>query len=386
MSRPGLVVFSDDWGRHPSSCQHLVSHLLDDFAVTWVNTIGMRTLKLDRATLARGAEKLGQWFGGRPRPAPGADADAGGPRVLNPRMWPGFGSAASRRLNRELLERALSRHVPRLESQVLLTTIPIVADLVGRIPARRWVYYCVDDFSVWPGLDGETLRSMEAALVASVDEVIAAGENLATHLRALGREPKILAHGVDLERWAGRDAGTTAPRLLKGIERPLVLFWGLIDQRLDIEWLSRLAERLPGGTIGLVGPQQAPDVALARLPRVELLGPVPFEQLPSWAACADVLVMPYRDMPVTRAMQPLKLKEYLATGKPVVVRRLPGTVAWEDCLYAVDSADAFAAAVLEALSAGVPASQREARRRLEAERWSGKAGQLRQWLLEEGSP
>ena len=52
-NRPNLIVFSDDWGRHPSSCQHLTSHLLDDFNVTWLNTIGTRPPRLDLATVSR---------------------------------------------------------------------------------------------------------------------------------------------------------------------------------------------------------------------------------------------------------------------------------------------------------------------------------------------
>lgn len=379
MSRPGLVVFGDDWGRHPSSCQHLVSHLLTDFSVTWVNTIGTRTLQFDLVTLSRGAEKLRQWSGNS------TQINAAGPRVLNPRMLPSFRGSVARTVNRRLLERSLRRHIPELDSHIVLTTIPLVADLLGRLRARRWIYYCVDDFSVWPGLDGETLRNMEISLVAGVDEIIAAGENLAERIRALGRNPRILEHGVDLEHWSkSQDGVIILPSRLKGLGRPLILFWGLIDQRLDVEWLRCLSKHLRTGTIGLVGPQQAPDSELTSIPHVTLLGPAPYEELPVLAACADVLVMPYRDLPVTRAMQPLKLKEYLATDKPVIVRSLPGTAAWEDCLCAVDSAQAFTDAVLQALVRGVPEGQRLARRRLESERWSAKAGTLRRWLTEAG--
>jgi len=56
-----LIVFSDDWGRHPSSCQHLVSHLLDCCEVTWINTIGMRPPRFDLTTLKRGLDKIQQW-------------------------------------------------------------------------------------------------------------------------------------------------------------------------------------------------------------------------------------------------------------------------------------------------------------------------------------
>ena len=64
-----------------------------------------------------------------------------------------------------------------------ITTIPIVADLVGRLPVRRWVYYCVDDFSVWPGLDGELLGRMEDELLAKVDRTIAVSDTLMESLR-----------------------------------------------------------------------------------------------------------------------------------------------------------------------------------------------------------
>ncbi len=56
-----LLVFSDDWGRHPSSCQHLVRNLLDRYPVLWVNTIGTRAPRLDVQTLKRVTEKLCQW-------------------------------------------------------------------------------------------------------------------------------------------------------------------------------------------------------------------------------------------------------------------------------------------------------------------------------------
>src|SRR5437867_285086 len=79
---PAILVFSDDWGRHPSSCQHLISRLLDRYRVYWINTIGMRTPHLDWATLKRGAEKIRHWL--RPRSHPVQAAD--NPRVLNPRM------------------------------------------------------------------------------------------------------------------------------------------------------------------------------------------------------------------------------------------------------------------------------------------------------------
>src|SRR5690349_10655099 len=121
--RAGLLVFADDWGRHPSSCQHLVRHLLPRHDVSWVNTIGTRTPKFDLATLSRGLEKARQWLS-RPADARALPANL---RVLNPRMWPWFGSRLGRGLNRRLLVRQLGpllRSLP--EPPVAVTTLPIV--------------------------------------------------------------------------------------------------------------------------------------------------------------------------------------------------------------------------------------------------------------------
>jgi hypothetical protein len=91
--------------------------------------------------------------------------------------------------------------------------------------------------------------------------------------------------------------------------------------------------------------------------------------------------MPYADLPVTRAMQPLKLKEYLATGRPVVVRDLPATRAWADALDLAGTPEAFSRAVRERLVTGLPAPQRQARVRLAEESWAAKARALERWLL-----
>ena len=369
-----LLVFADDWGRHPSSCQHLVRELLPRRQVVWVNTIGTRPPRLDRATLRRGLEKARQWL--RPaRRASGRQPDVApaNPLVLNPRMWPWLSSALDRRLNRWLLAKQLAPVVRDLPAPpVAVTTLPVVADLTDVLPVARWVYYCVDDFSLWPGLDGAALRRLEERLVRRVDEVVAVSETLRDRLAGLtGRPVHLLTHGVDLDFWS--DGTARPPAALGGRERPLVVFWGVVDRRTDVAFVRRLAEDLPRGTVVLAGPHNDPDPALLRLPRVVATGSLPFEQLPALAREAAVLVMPYADLPVTRAMQPLKLKEYLATGRPAVVRALPATRAWADCLDLADSPEAFAAVVRRRLATGLPAGQRAARGRLADESWVAKA-------------
>jgi glycosyltransferase involved in cell wall biosynthesis len=376
-----LLVFADDWGRHPSSCQHLIRHLLPEHQVHWVNTIGTRTPRLDWETFRRGLGKLGQWL---KRPAPKA-ALPDNLRVTNPKMWPSFRSSFGRWMNRKLLTRhlvPLLRNLP--EQPVGVTTIPMVADILDDLPVRRWVYYCVDDFSTWPGLDQNTMGRMERQLLERVDEVVAVSENLQERLAGLGRTSTLLTHGVDLDFWTGR-ASDSLPELNQ-LPRPLVVFFGLIDRRLDLTFLARLGETLRQGTILLVGPQSDPDPALSKMSRLTIWPALRYEQLPTLARAADVLMMPYADLTVTRAMQPLKLKEYLAASRPAVVRDLPANREWADCLDLAASPEGFADAVLRRIQTGLPEDQRTARYRLQAESWAQKARQFEQILQGEKAP
>ncbi len=443
---PPWLVFADDWGRHPSSCQHLVKHVLPHRHVVWVNTIGTRPPRLDWGTVKRAAGKIKGWVipnrvaGSRREPDPMSLSErATHPAILSPKMWPSFRSAFGRRLNRKLLLRALRPVVNALPSPpVVVTTLPLVADLIGELPAARWVYYCVDDFSVWPGYDGETMLRMERDLVPKVDAVVTVSETLKAKLAAMGRESLLLTHGVDLEHWGwntplrngtsppvplsqgrggvqdacpsdpsadeqqlsqvehplspgrgGRGVRsepsstathTSPPPEFAGLEPPFVLFWGVIDRRMDVAFVRHLCEHLDRGTVVLVGPQEDPDPALKALPRLAIRPPVPFARLPSLAHAAAVLVMPYADLPATRAMQPLKLKEYLATGKPAVVRSLPSTTEWADAADVCDTAEAFTAAVKGRCEGGLPAGQGQARERLTAESWAAKAAAFASWV------
>lgn len=376
-TRPILMVFSDDWGRHPSSCQHLVTQLLPRYEAVWVNTIGMRRPRFDLATLRRGVEKFRHWTRPRSEPQPLPSNLT----VLKPLMWPWLSAPRDRTLNQRLLVPQLRRWIQKAGRPVIaVTTLPVVADLMGPLPVERWVYYCVDDFGRWPGLDQRAMESMERDVIERADVLVAAGENLRNRLLRHRDRVELMTHGVNLDHWRPRPA-PVVHTALDGCESPRVVFWGLIDRRMDIEWVRQLSERMNRGTIALVGPLADPDPELESIPRVRRIGSVPYEQLPAVAQQADALVMPYADLPVTRAMQPLKLLEYLATGKPVAVRDLPATRAWSDCLDIASGPEEFVATVVERLKFGVPASQSEARRRLDDESWSAKARMFEQYVL-----
>ncbi len=381
---PPLLVFADDWGRHPSSCQHLVRHMLPHRRVLWVNTIGTRRPRLSLHDFRRGFEKLRQWSRATP---PQADIDSrpGEPIVINPIMWPDFASLLARAINTPLLARAVSNAITDHlgEPPVVLTTVPLMAPLVGRFPARGWIYYCVDDWSTWPGLDHDTLAAMETDLLGSVDAVAAVSEPLVDRIAATGRNPKLITHGVDTAAWSTPDPDFAADPILaqlQNIPGKLAVFWGLIDNKIDTAALHNLAQNWKG-TIALIGPEGDEAASVLRIPGVKHLGPAAHGVLPHVADLADVLIMPYvSDHPALIASQPLKLMEYLATDRPVVCLDLPAARRWSDCCDVV-SAEDFAQRVIERASRAAPPGQIIARqRRLPAESWQAKSAELAELL------
>ena len=299
--------------------------------------------------------------------------------IVSPKMCPSFKSRFGRALNKKLLVRSMRKVIKSLpEPPIVITTLPLVTDLVGQLPVKRWVYYCVDDFGEWPGYDGVTMRLLERELVPKVDEIVAVSDTLVLHLKELGRDSHLLTHGVDLGHWQQPITGVADE--FAGLVAPFTVFWGVIDQRMDVDFVKHLSENLTKGTIVLFGPHDHPDPLLFQLPRVVVKPPVPFARLPAIAASASVLIMPYADLPVTRSIQPLKLKEYLATGKPTVVRGLPSTYQWASACDVCDTAERFTTAVNDRLRDGILPSQPFARERLDVESWAGKARLFEKWI------
>ena len=188
-------------------------------------------------------------------------------------------SKFDRAFNRRLLSRQLTPHLQSCDPPaVAITTVPVVADLVGLLPVRSWLYYCVDDFSAWPGLDQAAMDRLERDLVSRVDSCVAVSENLQERLAGMGASSHLLTHGVDVDFWASASADSPLPAF-EDSEEPFIVFWGLKDRRLDVEFLRQLSANLHRGTILLVGPENEPDPVIKSLPRVRCIDAVPFEDL-----------------------------------------------------------------------------------------------------------
>ncbi len=207
---------------------------------------------------------------------------------------------------------------------------------------------------------------------------MATSEPLALDLRALGADPVVVPHGVDVARFA---AGGPEPHDLAGLERPLAGFVGLIDDHVDVPALLATANALERGTVVLVGGDNVATTELASHPRVRLLGQRPYETMPAYLAAFDVCLVPFGRSTLTEGVNPIKLREYLAAGRPVVATPLPAVRAYAEVVRLADDPASFAAAVREeAPLAREPELVARRRAAVEGESWRAAAERIAELL------
>jgi glycosyltransferase involved in cell wall biosynthesis len=282
----------------------------------------------------------------------------------------------------------LRRRDGRLEATralILWFYTPMPFYLMDHLPADVIVYDAMDELANFKNA-AHDLREREGRLMARADLVFTGGKSLYETRR--GRHPRVhmFLSGVDPEHFARAQRVETeiAPELA-ALSRPILGYYGVIDERVDLELLRALAAGQPDWSIAMVGPvAKIQEEELPRLPNLHYLGRQPYGRLPNFLKAFDVCLMPFALNEATRYISPTKTLEYMAAHKSIVSTPVPDVVSnWGEVVYVAQGARQFASAVREALA------ETEVRRGERAEReaailarstWDHIAGQMGQHL------
>jgi glycosyltransferase involved in cell wall biosynthesis len=366
-----LIVFGEDWGGLPSSTQHLVRRLAPGRRVLWVNSIGLRRPRLAVRDLSRiWAKARAILRGGATGPGPGRAALPSPFPVLAPRALPLPGNPLARAFNRRVLGGQVARAAAGLgmTRPVVWISLPTALDALGALGECSVVYYCGDDFGALAGVDHAPVLRLERELVERADLVLAASARLAQ--RFPSGKTYLLPHGVDF----GLFATPVAPAPDLPGPGPVAGFYGSLADWLDTGLLAGLARRLPDWTFLLIGEVKTDCSALAKLPNVVLAGGRAHAELPAYAQHWTAALLPFRDNDQIRASNPLKLREYLAAGRPVIATDFPALDGYRD-LVAVAAGETGFAAALESAAREPPGRVSERRARVAEESWEVRATQ-----------
>lgn len=251
-------------------------------------------------------------------------------------------------------ERALSNEVRRmgLVDPVVITAHPMLAGFLECPWARALTFYATDDWSAYPAHRRwwPAYRESFARVARNGRRVAAVSTPVLERLAPTGPSA-VIPNGLEPTEWIG---DPVPPGWLGGLRRPLLLYAGSLDARLDVVGLVEIARALPRATILLVGPLCDPQhlLPLRAVPNIEIRPALSRAAVTGLIRVADVGLIPHVRSPLTEAMSPLKLYEYLAGGLPVVAANLPPVRGVDSRVTLVDEGGAYPDAVRAALELG----------------------------------
>ena len=305
------------------------------------------------------------------------------------------------RVGGPLARRARARHRRRTVEAVAARLGVLAPVVLALRPGRAWVcetlrpaarvYYAVDEWTAFSGLTDDARRNLRLAEereLAECDLALAVSPRLAERFRLIRPRTHLLENGADVghfgpDRLARATPHPAIARLLEESDGPVLGYVGQVDERLDAPLIAALADARPAWRFALAGRVKAGYDAslLADRPNVHLLGYVPYDDLPGVVRGFDACLAPYARSPLTDSCNPLKVFEYLATGKPTVATPVEGLRACRGAAALAEGPGEWLAAIDAALAD--PAAGRADRLAVAAANtWDARADALESHLRE----
>ena len=347
-----FIYFGNDWfAENRTSSHHIAKRLGARYPMLYVEVPGLRAPKANTRDLLKLFKKLYMTFQR--------------PQLVAPHFWrmtlpqiPLHSISVIRFLNRTISRLLIRRAIRGLgfNDTIAWFHVPHPGFLAKYLGEKLTVFYCIDEYSKMPDVDGTSVQAMDDELTRKADVVFACNQSLLETHRGLNGNIHLSPHGVDTEAFAlANSLETRIPEEVSGLSRPIIGFWGLLDQWLDISILEHIAVARPEWTVLLIG-REAVDVSvLKRLPNIVFAGVKPYAELPRWAKAIDVCVLPFtRESVNLRAMSPLKLREYLAAGKPIVAVPVPEGKQFSKVVLTADDGPGFVKAIEKAIATNSP--------------------------------
>jgi len=367
----------DWWYHHP----HSKNHLMRIFAragnkVIFVNSISMGLPSLANKDIL---PKIGRKLKSYAKLARKTDE---GITVISPATIPFYGNAAARKINQKLLDLQIGWLAKKngMSKPILWIAIPTAANLIGKMNESCVIYQVSDKYDANSEdhvVNPETIRRLHDHAIDKADIVLYSGRKLlaeATH----GLEKSfLLEQAVDFEHWSSVSdphSELRIPHSIEAIPHPRLGYFGAIEPWLMDQELIRLASKeRPEWNWIFIG-NLARGTDLADLPNVHFFPPVPYNELPRYAAGFDVCVLPWEtEHAFTSYGSAIKVREYLATGKPVVISPLPEYEPMSDVLRIARSHDEFITLIENALKETDPELAQKRQAAVQSGTWQARA-------------
>lgn len=372
-----IICFANDWASDPLSKKQVMLRLARNHRILWVNSINNRRPRLAQKDFGRVFVKLRDFTRGLKQP---------GERiwVLAPIYIPFHSHPLLRALNQRLLRWQIQRVSQRLRfnSPITYTFIPASAPVVGTLGERQIVYHCVDEYGAFSDAAPE-IPMLERELMAKAHLVLVCSSPLLEQKRKHNRNTYLMTHGVDYHHFRkAADESTHVAAELCGLPKPILGFHGLVADWVDLRLVGDLARLRPEWSIVLVGRTDGNVSPLRGVKNVHLLGQRPYERLPEYLRGFDVAILPFVMNELTKNSNPLKLREYLAAGLPVVATPIPEVIRLNGLVSVASTAEEYARITESFLERGIQGPSLRRSEEMAGEDWDCKVAGIERILHE----
>jgi glycosyltransferase involved in cell wall biosynthesis len=364
----------EDWWYHNRA--HTDMQLMRRFSrkgtTVYVNSIMMRKHKIIGGS--RFTEKLVRKVRSILKGLKKSDA---GFWVYSPFTLPIHHISWARPFNEAMLRYQIQRLMRKLQMSTPMVWVacPAACDTAIKMEKAKLIYQRTDRYEDDPNVDRNVILDYDRKLKDNADITVYVNRLLYDEEVSQCKNALFLDHGVDYEMFANAESNSEKPEDIAGIKRPIVGYFGALDgHKLDVSFLDAVAGRLPDMSFVFIGKPSVDCSSLSARKNVWLLGQKAYEQIPHYGKYFDVAILPWKINKWTEAANPIKFKEYLALGKPVVstpaFSELKGYL---DLVYEAGSPEEFADCIRKAYSENSAELVKKRRQRVAETSWDSKA-------------
>ncbi len=363
----GIICFANDWFADPLSKKHLMLRFARSRRILWINSVNNRRPRIASKDFRRVFQKLTEFRKGLVQVQDGV-------WVLTPLYIPFHGNSMIRDLNRKLLGAQIRHALAKLKIRraITYTFAPTSADVAGTLGEKAIVYHCVDEFSAFSDAGAEVAQR-EQELLGKADVVLCSAAGLFESKRAHNPHTYLVTHGVDYDFFRkATSSDTPIAAELQSLPKPILGFTGLLADWVDVALLAELAKRRPEWSIVLIGRSDIDLKVFDGLSNVHLLGHRPYNRLPEFLRGFDVALLPFVNNELTVNANPLKLREYLAAGLPVIASPIPEVARYEGLVALASTAAEYEREIDAMLKTGDTGPSADRSARMASESWDAK--------------
>jgi len=370
-----IIIFSsDDWNSGLKTSKYHIALKLSKYnKVLFINSIGLRKPTLQKNDLSRIISKLRRFLMGLERINDNLF-------VFTPIVIPFHENCLVNKLNQVVLIISLKVLQVRLQlwKPILLIFSLNFNCLIGNLGESEVVYYCIDELKGYREIDRVALENKEIELLRKSHCVIACSQTLFDSKKARHPNAYYVPHGVE---WALFSKAlldkTEVPEDLSIIDKPILGFYGFIsDDWIDFELIRFIAVQRPQWAVVLIGKIKGDINMLQGISNIHFLGQKAFEDLPRYSKGFDVAIIPFCLNELTLNSNPLKLFEYLSSGRPVVSVNIPEVNHYSQLVSIADTHEAFLKHIEEAMVSDNKALQMSRSEAMKCESWDDRIDKI----------